>query len=119
MTDPSAEEETEQPVNFMCSGCHTPTPAAQSHVIPFWNSAVKRILTTYRCDNCWHAAIEETRAALNSGEPEIIPSFCDFLARQRFTRDAEALRIAPPEQARATLLAILDSTEDGRAIFDP
>jgi hypothetical protein len=49
----------------------------------------------------------------------VIPSFCDFMALQGFTKDAETLRASPPEEARATLLAILDATQDGRAIFDP
>jgi hypothetical protein len=88
-------------------------------VIPYWNKAVRRILTTYRCNNCWLAGIDETRAALNSGDADVIPSFCDFLALQRFTKDAETLRTSPPEEARAMLLALLDATQDGRAIFDP
>ena len=118
MTDIPAED-GDAPVFFMCSGCRTPTPAAEIHVIPHWNHNVRRILTAYRCDNCWLAGIDDTRAALNSGEADVIPSFCDFMALQGFTKDAETLRASPPEEARATLLAILDATQDGRAIFDP
>jgi hypothetical protein len=112
-------EEGGAPVFFMCSGCYTPTPATEGRVIPHWNKTVRRILTAYRCNNCWLAAIDETRAALNSGDADVIPSFCDFLELQRFTKDAETLRASPPEEARATLLAILDAIQDGRAKFDP
>ena len=112
-------EENGAPVLFMCSGCYTPTPVAEGHVIPFWNKGARRILTAYRCNNCWLAGLDETRAALNSGDADVIPSFCDFLALQRFTKDAEALRVAPPDEARATIMALLDATQDGRAIFDP
>jgi hypothetical protein len=103
----------------MCSGCYTPTPVAEGHVVPGWNTTVRRILTSYRCNNCWLAAIDETRAALNSGDADVIPSFCDFLELQRFTTDAEALRIAPPDEARAVMLAMLDALQAGRAKFDP
>ena len=119
MTEPNAAEEGEQEVFFMCSGCRTPTPAREIHVIPFWNSDVRRILTTYRCNNCWVAGVEVTRTALNSADPDVIPSFCDFMALQRFTKDAENLRNCPPDEARATLNVILDATLDGRAVFEP
>jgi hypothetical protein len=112
-------EEDGTPVLFMCSGCYTPTPVTEGRVIPYWNKTVRRILTAYRCNNCWLAAIDETRAALNSGEADVIPSFCDFLEVQRFTKDAEALRVAPPDEARAVFLAMLDAVQDGRAKFDP
>lgn len=89
------------------------------HVIPFWNSTVRRVLTTYRCNNCWVAGVEVTRTALNSGDPDVIGSFCDFLSLQRFTKDAENLRNGPPDEARKMLNLMLDATLDGRAVFDP
>jgi hypothetical protein len=119
VSDPTPAEEGEQEVFFMCSGCRTPTPAAEIHVIPFWNSDLRRILTTYRCNNCWVAGVEVTRTALNSGDPDVIPSFCDFMALQRFTKDAENLRNGSPDEARRMLNMILDATLDGRAVFDP
>lgn len=116
MTDP---EGTQLPESYflMCSGCHTPTPNTEAHVIPYWNAIAESIFTTYRCNNCWIAAIDETRAAVRSDNPNVISTFCDFLSRQGFTTDAENLRNAPVEQTRGTLLAILDATEDGRAVF--
>ena len=104
---------------LMCSGCHTPTPNTEAHVIPYWNKTAESILTTYRCNNCWIAALEETREAVKSDNPEVIATFCDFLSRQGFTTDAEKLRAGPVAETRATLLAILDATEDGRAVFHP
>jgi hypothetical protein len=88
-------------------------------VVPHWNETAESIFTTYRCNNCWIAAIDETREAVKSDNPLVISTFCDFLSRQGFTTDAENLRKAPIEQTRATLLAILDATADGRAVFHP
>ena len=112
-------EEDGTPVLFMCSGCYTPTPVAEGHVIPHWNPTVRRILTAYRCNNCWISGLDETRTALSSGDADVIPSFCDFLELQRFTTDAEALRAAPPDEVRAVLMAMLDAVQSGRATFDP
>jgi hypothetical protein len=63
--------------------------------------------------------VEVTRTALNSGDPDVIPSFCDFMAVQRYTKDAENLRNGSPDEARRMLNVILDATLDGRAVFVP
>ena len=103
----------------MCSGCHTPTINTEAHVIPYWNKTVQSILTTYRCNNCWLSALAETREAVQSGEMEPLLTFCDFLERQGFATDAENLRNGSVAEMRATLLALLEATENGRAVFHP
>ena len=112
------EEEVEPPVSFLCSNCYTPCSGADAHVVPHWNAAQRRILTTYRCSKCWIQAIDETRDAAKSGDPEVVVSFCEFLERQGFT-DVDIIRNAPPDQAQGYLLMILDSVQNGTAIFDP
>ena len=117
--DQPAGEGIQEPYFLMCSGCYTPTVSTEAHVIPFWNKTVSSILTTYRCNNCWLPALAETREAVQSGNDEVLSSFCDFLKLQGFTSDSEKLRTDPPEQTKAVLLAILDATGDGRAVFHP
>jgi hypothetical protein len=113
------EDENEPPYSLLCSGCYTPCSGADAHVVPRWNPGQRRIFTTYRCGNCWVQALDETRAAVTSGDAEVVTSFCEFLARQRFTKDADTIRAAPSEEAQAILLVILDAVQDGRLIFDP
>lgn len=119
MTDDPREDTVPEHYFLMCSGCHTPTINTEAHVIPYWNATVQSILTTYRCNNCWLPALAETRAAVQSGQMEPLLTFCDFLSRQGFSTDAEKLRNGVPDETRATLLSIIEATEDGRAIFHP
>jgi hypothetical protein len=80
---------------------------------------VGRILTTYRCANCWHQAIDDSRMAVRSGDPTVRNSFCDFLVLHGYQRDAATLRAAPPLQQERQLLAILDALQAGQILFDP
>ena len=111
-------EDTDPPPLFMCSSCYTPTPMADAHVVPGWNSSQSRILTTYRCGNCWIKTLDETRDALKSGNPEVITSFCEFLERQRFN-DVNVIRNAPAKQAESMLLIVLDAVQNGNVEFAP
>ena len=119
MIDQPEAEALPESYFLMCSGCHTPTPNTEAHVIPYWNKTVESILTTYRCEKCWLPALAETREAVQSGEMEPLTTFLDFLSRQGYRTDAENLRSAPADEIRATLLAILEATADGRAVFHP
>ena len=49
----------------------------------------------------------------------MIASFCDFLARQGYEKDANAIRSASTEQAREFLLAALDAVREQRIHFRP
>jgi hypothetical protein len=112
-------EELPDSYSLMCSGCHTPCSGADAHVIPRWNPALRKVLTTYRCGNCWVQSLEELRGQVVSGDEEVRASFWDFLARHGFTKDAERLRAAPAEEQEAVLLAIVDAVQDGRLMLEP
>ena len=92
---------------------------ADAHVIPRWNPDMRSVITAYRCGNCWPAGLEELRTAVRSGDPEVRTSFADFLERRRFGQDAAILRMAPPADQLALLLAIADLLETGRLTFEP
>jgi hypothetical protein len=111
-------DELPESYSLMCSGCHTPCTGADAHVIPHWNPAVGKVLTTYRCGECWVEALDQTRGDVVSGAPEVRASFWDFMARRGFT-DAETFRAAPPDRQEATLLAILDAVQSGRLVLEP
>ena len=112
------EEEDQPPVSFLCSNCYTPCSGADAHVIPNWNASQRRILTTYRCSRCWIQALDHTRDAVKSGDPEVVTSFCEFLERQRFN-DIDVIRNAPAKQAEGMLLTVLDAVQNGRVEFNP
>ena len=111
-------EEDQPPVSFLCSNCYTPCSGADAHVVPNWNESQRRILTTYRCSQCWIQALDHTRDAVRSGNPEVVTSFCEFMERQRFN-DVDMLRKATPEEAEGMLMMILDAVQNGRVEFDP
>jgi hypothetical protein len=88
-------------------------------VIPRWNPSLQKVLTTYRCGNCWIGSLDELRAQVASGEVEVRTSFWDFLARHGFSKDAGTMRLGPAEEQEATLLAIIDAVQTGRRILEP
>lgn len=112
-------EDTEQPYSLLCSACRTPCTEADAHVIPRWNPELHQVITAYRCGNCWPAGLEELRAAIRSGDPEVRASFADFLERHQYGRDAVKLRGAAPEEQLSFLLAVTDLLESQRLIFAP
>ena len=112
-------EELPESYSLMCSGCHTPCSGTDAHVIPRWNPAMGKVLTTYRCSNCWVASLDELRGQVVSGAPEVRASFWDFLARHGFSRDADTMRGGPAEEQEATLLLIIDAVQTGRLVLDP
>jgi hypothetical protein len=88
-------------------------------VIPRWNPQLSRILTTYRCGNCWLSALSELRALVTAGDAAVHQSLCDFLARHGYTKDAEFVRASPAEQRQVYLLKVVDAVEAGVVVFDP
>ena len=112
-------EESPAPYNLMCSACYTPCAGADAHVVPNWRAERRTMVTAYRCGGCWPAALAELRSAVNSGDAEVAGSFCDFLARHGYERDAGTIRAAPPEQQRAYLLAVVDALESGAVTLQP
>jgi hypothetical protein len=80
---------------------------------------MRKILTTYRCNNCWIESLARLRTLVASGEDEIQMSFCDFLARRGFTKDSETIRVAPLQQRKAYLFAVIDAVQAGDLVFEP
>ena len=104
---------------LVCSACYSTCSGPGAHVIPWWNPDEQNIFTTYRCDKCWLTSIDETQQAVNSKDPKLVASFCDFLARQGYEKDANAIRSASTEQACAALLTVLDAVREKRIHFSP
>jgi hypothetical protein len=113
------EEETPSSYSLLCSGCRTPCTGDDAHVVPGWNPRVGRVLTTYRCGNCWRDAIANTREAVTSGPAEVRNSFCEFLERQGYGKDAASIQAASPQQQEVWLLRVLDAVESGQIVFHP
>jgi hypothetical protein len=112
-------EEIDAPYSLMCSACYTPCAGADAHVIPHWHTDREMVFTTYRCGNCWLPGLAEMRESINSGAEEVQTSFCDFLARQGYARDAEGIRAMPVAERKAYQLRILDAVEGARIVFHP
>jgi hypothetical protein len=112
------EDEVQPPLSLLFSSCYTPCSGDNAHVVPRWRQDQRRIFTTYRCGNCWIQSLDETRAAVRTGDADVVSSFCDFIERQGYT-DVDVIRSAPPAKAKAYLLTILDAVQDGSVVFDP
>lgn len=112
-------EETVGEHNLLCSACYTPCPAAEAHVVPRWNPELRKVITAYRCGSCWLPSLAELRAVLRAGDGEVQQSFCDFLGRRGYERDAETLRSWPAGERLTGLLRIVDAVEDSTLVFDP
>jgi hypothetical protein len=110
------DEETPE-VFFLCSRCRTPTPEADTTVLPGWNPGLGQVITNYRCSVCRDASLAELRSAMAA--PEARASFCDFLSRRGYGKDAETIRAASPEQQEAWLLRLVDAVAAGALEFEP
>jgi hypothetical protein len=53
-----------------CTRCFEVVTESRIHVIPFYNASVRGFVTTHRCDRCWLASLDETRARLESTTDE-------------------------------------------------
>lgn len=113
------DEEAPESYFLLCSTCHTPCSGADAHVIPRWDPERRKIFTTYRCSNCWLQPLEELRAAVATGECKVLASFCDFLRRQGYRKDADTIRAASSGQQKAYLLAIVDAVQAQKIKFHP
>ena len=124
------EAKQEPPYTLICSACLSRCSVIDAHVIPWWNPDEQSIFTTYRCGNCWLQSLKESQTAVNSKDPAVVVSFCDFLTRQgssghygslrrRNEKDADAIRLASPDQARVVLLTVLDAVREERLLFNP
>ncbi len=93
---------------MVCSGCLTVHPESRVHVLPTYNGHVKSYVTTFRCDRCWPAALEQTRARLEStAEAAELASAAEFFERYGIYIPERA-RGAPAEAYRERLLQLVD-----------
>jgi len=115
---PDAKQEPPS-YTLICSACYSHCSGSDAHVIPWWNPDQQSIFTTYRCGTCWLPSLKESQAAVSSKDPAVIASFCDFLARHGYQKDADAIQSASPEEARAVLLMVIDAVRDERIRFSP
>jgi hypothetical protein len=88
-------------------------------VIPRWKPEAHQVITAYRCGKCWPAGLEELRAALRSGDPDVALSFVDFIERRGFHKDAAMLRGVPAEARLGYLLSMINLLEQQRFTFEP
>jgi len=116
--EPVADQESPS-YTLVCSTCLSTCSGPEAHVIPWWNPDERNIFTTYRCEKCWLPSIDETQEAVNSKDPRVLASFCDFLVRHGYEKDARAIRSASREQACTILLSILDAVREKRIHFSP
>lgn len=49
----------------------------------------------------------------------VLESFCDFLARLGYGKDAETIRVAPPKTQQVYLLRVIDAVQAGQLVFHP
>ena len=79
MTPAEGPEDSEER-QILCSGCLQVFPESLVHVIPYFNSSVNAYVTTYRCEQCWMPALEETRTRLaaTQNEAEIVSAGAFF-----------------------------------------
>jgi hypothetical protein len=111
------DEETPESYFLLCSACYTPCLGVDAQVIPRWNPERRKVFTTYRCGICWLQSLDELRAAVTTEESEVLASFCDFLTRQGFRKDADTIRSASSGQQLAYLLAIVDAVQAEKIKF--
>lgn len=117
MTQPPVEEEAQDGPYMMCSSCYTPCLVSEGHVIPGWNTQMRKVLTAYRCTNCWLDGIDKTRAVVESGDEDVLSSFSDFLDVQGYKENAAELRAKSAEIRQGVILGILNLLQDGEELF--
>jgi Pyruvate/2-oxoacid:ferredoxin oxidoreductase delta subunit len=77
-----SEESESEERQFACSHCFAIVPESQIHVVPGFNEMLDAYVTSYRCEECWLATLDETTARLTTSEDaEEIASLCAFLER--------------------------------------
>jgi hypothetical protein len=93
---------------ILCSGCLHLFPESLVHVIPYFNSGVNAYVTTYRCEQCWIPALEETRTRLASTKDEAeIASAATFFQKQG-VHIHEFMRGDPAPVVQKILLRMVD-----------
>jgi hypothetical protein len=102
------EPEDSEERQILCSGCLQLFPVSLVHVIPYYNDRVNAYVTTYRCEQCWIPALEETRTRLaaTQSEAEIVSAGAFF--QRHGVHILEFLWGDPKPDVQKILLRIID-----------
>ena len=79
---------------------------------------MSKVITCYRCGNCWRNALSILSAQLVGDDPAIVASFWDFLERRGFT-DIQPLREKDVTDQQLLALKVVDAIEAGRLVLEP
>lgn len=104
MTPAEAPEERQ----IFCSGCLKIFSESQVHVIPYFNSSVNAHVTTYRCEQCWIPALEETRTRLANTHDEAEIASAGAFFQKHGVHIHEFLRGDPAPVVQKRLLQTID-----------
>lgn len=106
--------------SVVCSGCFQIASGPEAHVIPWFNDSVNDYLTTYRCEICWKASLEETRERVRAHHQDSreLSLFFEFFKRHGVVV-LEHERGDPPDRQLPLALALLDQIEQRKLILNP
>jgi hypothetical protein len=93
---------------ILCSGCLKVFPESLVHVIPYFNSSVNAYVTTYRCEQCWLPALEETRTRLASTQDEAEIALAASFFQRHGVHIHEFMRGDPAPAVQKILLRMVD-----------
>lgn len=96
----------------MCSGCGAVVAESDIHVIPHFNETANQYVTTFRCENCWHAALTATRKRLGDAAADEIALLVSFFERYGYIVH-EARRGDPIAVIRTILARMIGMLESG------
>jgi hypothetical protein len=96
-----------------CSGCYRVVRESEIHVIPFFNEDLFDYVTTYRCNDCWLAGLDDTEKRLQTTEElaEILRAAFFFERHTIFI--AEFRRGDSLESVRPILLQLIGLLRSG------
>jgi hypothetical protein len=105
---PAEEPEDQEERQILCSGCLQVFSESLVHVIPYFNGSVNAYVTTYRCEQCWIPALEETRTRLASTQDEAEIVSAGVFFQQHGVHILEFLWGDPNPDVQKILLRMID-----------
>ena len=110
-------EELPGEASFLCSSCGRSFPQAQTHVVPTFEPTRQAYVGSYRCDQHWKAALDETRNVFleRAGTDLQFESgaLLAFLVGRGISRDV-LRRHTTAKMPVDAVMAVLDELEAGR-----
>jgi hypothetical protein len=93
---------------ILCSGCLQVFSESLVHVIPYFNSSANAYVATYRCEQCWIPALEETRTRLASAQDAAEIASAATFFQQHGVHIHEFMRGDPAPAVQKILLRMVD-----------